>query len=279
MVAESAASVGTLMTDLATGDRPDPFRHLDKQRSWNDFGSQYWELAASTSHPSALESTNFLDGAGRGRRVLVFGATTTELIRGAVASGAEVHVVDFAGKLLELVTQKFGEDVHVRQHDVLNPAPPDYAGTFDRVVADRLVNRFHRSEMPRVISNMMSFLAPEGDARISLRFGLYPLDHRLIAEGQRRGTLARFWDASTNTIDWSGVGDELDAAAEPHGEIPREVVIAWSRMRGVESRLDPAEVPQLVATAAQYGTSVRLRQMLDMDVAPDSLIHVLGHDE
>jgi hypothetical protein len=256
----------------------DPFRHADKQRSWDDYGSQYWTAAGSTSHPSRHETHTFLSGIGPGSLVLVLGATTTEVTQSAVDSGAEVHVLDFAAKLLDLAGERFGDAVTRHHHDLLDPVPDDLAGRFDVVVADRLVNRFHRSEMPRVVANMVSLVAPTGELRISIRLGLYPLDRRLIEVGTELGTLDNFWDSATRTIDWSGVDTEIDRCAEAHGDIPREVVIAWSRMRGVESRLDEADVPAIVTEAADIAGPIALRDVVDMDVAPTSKIFVLAHD-
>ena len=265
------------MTDTAVPPA-DPFRHTEKQRSWDEFGSQYWTMAANTSHPSAAETGAFLHGASPGRHVLVLGATTTEVIRAAVGTGADVHVLDFAGRLLDLVGQEFGDSVTRHRHDLLDPVPDDLAGRFDVVVADRLVNRFHRSEMPRVVANMMRLVAPGGRLHISVRFGLYPLDRRLIEIGTELGTLRNYWDPESRTIDWSGVKTELDRCAEAHGAIPREVVIAWSKMRGVESRLEPEDVPRIVAEASAGSDAIVIRDVADMDVAPRSKIFVLTHD-
>jgi Branched-chain polyamine synthase A C-terminal domain len=265
------------VTDTAVPSA-DPFRHTEKQRSWDEFGSQYWSMAASTSHPSAAETGAFLHGASPGRQVLVLGATTTEVIRAAVGTGADVHVLDFAGRLLDLVGQEFGGSVTRHRHDLLDPVPDDLSGRFDVVVADRLVNRFHRSEMPRVVANMMGPVTPAGRLHMSVRFGLYPLDQRLIEIGTEIGTLRNFWDPESWTIDWSGVQTELDRCAEAHGAIPREVVIAWSKMRGVESRLEPEDVPRIVAEASAGPATIVIRGVVDMDVAPQSKIFVLTHD-
>lgn len=252
----------------------DPFRRRDKQRSWNDYGSTYWTHAATTSHPSEREAAGFLGDAGHGTRVLVAGATTSEVIAAAVERGAEVHVLDFADKLLDLAAARFGPDLHTHLHDVTDPAPTEEAGSFDVVAADRLINRFHRSEMPRVVANLMSFVKRGGQLRVSIRFGLYPLDRRLIQRGTELGTLGRFWDEPTATIDWAGVTTEIDDVAEDHGDIPASVVAEWSRLRGVESRIRPHDVAEIAREASGLGDAVRFGERLEMDAAPDSRILV-----
>ena len=252
----------------------DPFRRQDKQQSWNDYGSTYWDLAAASSHPSDLETAGFLGDAGPGTRVLVAGATTAEVIGAAIERGAEVHVVDFADKLLGLASDRFGPGLTTHLHDVTIPASAEAAGSFDVVAADRLVNRFHRSEMPGVVANLMSFVKPGGQLRVSIRFDLYPLDRRLIQRGTELGTLDRFWDEATRTIDWSGVTTEIDDVAEDHGDIPASVVAQWSRMRGVESRIGRHEVAEIALAASTSQTPVRFGPGIEMDAAPDSEIFV-----
>jgi SAM-dependent methyltransferase len=267
------------MTPQPRTGATDLFRHLDKHSSWNDFGAAYWELVGTTSHPSAQETAGFLADAGPGKRVLVLGATTTELTRAARAAGAEVHVLDFAEKLLGLVADEFGESVRLHHHDLIHPAPAELHGSFDLVVADRLINRFHRSEMGTVLANMISFVGTGGQLRISVRLGLYPLDERLIARGTELGTVNSFWDDATRTIDWSRVGRELDDVAEASGGVPRDIVIAWSRRRGVESRLLATDLPVLAAEASTDHRRVRLSDALEMDVAPQSRLYVVVADD
>lgn len=259
---------------MTSGTPIDPFRRNDKRVSWNEFGSTYWARAGSSSHPSELETATFLGDTGPGDRVLVVGATTAELIGAALERGAEVHVADFAENLLALTAQRFGDRLTTHHHDITNPPPADLASRFDLVVADRLVNRFHRSEMPQVAANLMSFVAPGGDLRISVRFGLYPLDRKLIQRGEELGTLTRFWDHDTLTIDWAHVTTEIDDVAENNGEIPASVVAAWSRMRGVESRIPPEDIATIAHQASTLGPQITFAPGIAMDLAPDSMIFI-----
>lgn len=259
-----------------TDSAADPYRRADKQNSWDTYGAEYWAGAGDTSHPSALETENFLSGAGPGQRVLVLGATTTEVIQAALDCGAEAHVLDFAPRLLGLVQQRFGDKVATHHQDLTDPVDDQLLQRFDIVVGDRLVNRFHRNEMPGVLANMMSTVAIGGQLRISVRFGLYPLDSRLIEVGREMGTVTNFWDESSWTLNWSRVGEELDRCARDHGEIPRQVVIAWSRLRGVESRLREDDMPRLVAEAGGGASPWEIVEVLDMDVAPQSKTFVIA---
>lgn len=128
--------------------------------------------------------------------------------------------------------------------------------------------------MPSVCANMGLMVRPGGRIRIAARLGLYPLDRALIEEGQRRGTLQNFWDEATWTIDWSKVGDELDACATSHGDIPRDVVIAWSRQRGIESRISDKDMRHLIRSTIVDGAQLALETVLDMDVAPTTKLYV-----
>jgi|GEM_PF-4754501 len=257
----------------------DPFRSRDKQQSWNEFGSAYWTLAATTSHPSEEETSGFLGETTVGSRVLVAGATTGEVIGAAIARGAEVHVLDFADKLLKLASDRFANSFEPHLHDVTNPPPSDLAGTFDIVIADRLVNRFHRSEMPGVVSNLMAFAKANGQLRLSFRFGLYPLDERLIQRGTELGTVSKFWDETTRTLDWSGVNTEIDDVAENHGEIPASVVADWSRMRGVESRILLEDIPAIAEEASTTGNRIKFGSAMDMDVALTSKTFIVTRED
>jgi hypothetical protein len=259
-----------------TSAGPDPFRRADKRASWNEYASAYWHLADRTSHPSPKDIETYLAGVATDHSVLVLGATTTGVIAAAVARGARVHVLDFAERLLEQVRLKIDGTVRLHHHDLLQPPGPELVGQFDVVVADRLINRFHRSEMGVVLSHMMSFVAPSGVLRTAVRFGKYPLDERLIARGQELGTVDRFWDARSRTIDWSRVGVELDDVASAHGDIPRHIVIEWSRRRGVESRLEYDDIPPLVDEAAAGGRPLLIKEVLDMELASHSKIYVFA---
>jgi hypothetical protein len=247
-----------------------------KLDSWDHFGPQYWELAAMTSHPSPHEVAQFLAGVTEDVRVLIIGATTRVLVAEAIARKSYVTVMDFAPRLIEKLRSALQSDrlAYVR-HDIGEPVPPSLQGHFDLVASDRLINRFHCSEMPRVCANMGLLARPGGRVRMTARLGLYPLDEALIQEGRKRGTLNDFWEEQTLTIDWSRVGEELEVCATSHGQIPREVVIEWSRQRGIESRISDADVRHIISGANEAGILLELLSVVDMDVAPNTKLYDL----
>jgi hypothetical protein len=244
-----------------------------KLASWDHFGPQYWELAAMTSHPSPHEVSQFLAGVTENAQVLIIGATTRVLVAEAIARGSCVFVMDFAPRLIEKLRSALpsGRLAFVR-HDISDSVPARLRGRFDLVASDRLINRFHYSEMSRVCANMGALARSGGRVRMTARLGLYPLDEALIQEGRKRGTLQDFWDEQTLTIDWSRVGEELDVCATSHGHIPREVVIEWSRQRGVESRVSDADMRRIISEA---GAPFVLESVVDMDVAPNTKLYTV----
>jgi hypothetical protein len=250
------------------------FGRQSKLESWDQFGARYWELAAKTSHPSPEEIGLFLAGVTDGSQILVIGATTREVIAEAIGRGARVTVVDFAPRLLDKLKSALpSERLTAVLHDIADAPPKALRSRFEVVVSDRLINRFHRSEMPGVCAHMGLMAMPGGQVRMAARLGLYPLDRELIEEGRKRGTLRNFWDEASLTIDWSHVGEELDACATSHGEIPREVVIAWSRQRGVESRVNDEDMRRLIRSTVVDDKPLVLESVADMEVAPSTKLY------
>jgi hypothetical protein len=262
----------SLLGDLRSkAEQCDPFRHEDKRLSWNVFGADHWLSASEMSRPSSAEIDGFLRGADPSIPVLVLGGTTVELIAAALDRGADVHVLDFAERVLQGVEGRFGaSNVSLHLHDLIRPAPPSLFKRFAIVACDRLITRFHRSEMPRVLATMLAFVCPHGALRASVRFGLSPFDESVIETGRRMGTLDRFWNPATRTIDWALAGDELSICAQADGNIPREIVIAWSRLRGVETRLEPPDIGGLIEEAAKLG----MRSRLDWEMASDRKLNL-----
>jgi hypothetical protein len=192
----------------------------------------------------------FLDGVAPGARCGIIGASTKELVEAAVERRAAVTVFDFSPVMLADLAAEVGEGTcaYVRL-DALEAVPEALRGSFRFVLADRLVNRFTRQEVPTFLRNVLALLDAGGELRMTVKLGLYPMDSLLIEEGRRRGTLSRFYDDETRTIDYASAAGELAACLVPHGSIPRATLLDWYVRRGKESRLEREPVSAMILEA------------------------------
>ncbi|RWC53218.1 hypothetical protein [Mesorhizobium sp.] len=87
--------------------------------------------------PSALQIECFLRGARASTPIAVLGGTTIGVIAAALELGADVHVFDFAERVLEGVESRFGAaNVTLHLQDLTHPVPSALAARFSIVVAD-----------------------------------------------------------------------------------------------------------------------------------------------
>jgi hypothetical protein len=228
----------------------------------------FWRLGRKTAKPSAAEIDLYLSGAGPSSRVCVVGASTKDLVEAAVSRGAQVLVLDFSQTMCDHLERELAPAcLTTRCVDILQPPPADLVGSQDLVLADRLVNRFIRRELTGFFRSTLMLLTPGGEMRTTVKIGFYPMDLELLEEGRARGTLERFYDEETRTLDFSQAPDELRARLVPHGDIPREVLLEWYHGRGQESRFEDEGILEALGKVAWEG---RRLAVLSAIPCPDS---------
>ncbi|MCM0622623.1 hypothetical protein [Nocardioides bruguierae] len=232
-----------------------------KAAAWNAVGGMFWTHGRVSARPSGEELALFTRGVAPGDRVVLIGASTRELAERLQEIGADLTVLDFSERMCADL-RAASPGIEVICHDILEPATA-LAGSAKWVLSDRLVNRFDATEAVHAVGTMMELLQPEGVLRATIKLGLYPMDDRMIAEGERLGTLSAFWDESSRTIDFATAGEALSSGLLAHGDIPREVLLEWYQGRGRETRLDAPDVTELFARC-----DLEVKNEIDLPDAP-----------
>jgi hypothetical protein len=246
-----------------------------KAAAWDLLGGQFWTSGRVTARPTIAEINIFLEGIAPKSRIAVIGASTKYLVDGALARGLDVTVLDFSIRMCEDLGAAIGRRGNIRVQDITaDILPEDLIGQYDVVLSDRLFNRFTREESVKAFSRMLELLRAGGNVRASARLGLYPMDERMIMEGERRGTLSLFYDEATRTIDFPAAGTILEACLMPHGEIDRETLLGWYRRRGRESRYENADILEFARAARTTDFSLDLVRFGPFPDANETMYYV-----
>jgi hypothetical protein len=246
-----------------------------KAEAWDAIGAAYWN-AGYRGGPTARDIDTYLEGVGPGTPLAVLGASTFHLIAAGIDRGASVTVLDFsAGMRAALRGELDGRACCILAQDITEEIPEALAGQFRFVLADRLLNRFVERELRAALRQLLRLLDDGGQIRTSIRLGLYQRDLPLIEEGRRRGVLDRFYDESTGVIDYGAAGDLLDQVLPPHGDIPRDVLLRFYRLRGPEQRLRAADLRRYIAGTTNGSRGLRVASVRSLVDAPDDDLYVL----
>ncbi|MFA5897599.1 MAG: class I SAM-dependent methyltransferase [Hyphomicrobium sp.] len=247
-----------------------------KAAAWDRVGGAFWRLGRPSAKPSQAAIDLYLAGMRTNDRVCVVGASTKSVVAAALDRGLEVSVIDFSSVMCEdLETEIPSARLRCYHRDILAEPEPSLRGRFDLLIADRLVNRMERDEIPRLFINMAAMLRPGRELRVGVKIGFYPSDSLLIEEGRRAGTLSRFFDERNSTIDYSKATDELSRIALTHGDIPRETLLVWYAGRGRESRFELADLSRAVAVAQTSSSGLSSHSVRDLPDADSSVLLTL----
>lgn len=245
-----------------------------KSDAWDLLGSLFWESGRTSAKPSDEEIGLFNAGIEAGDRCSVIGASTIGLVEALIALGAEVTVFDFSERMCaDLRAALPAGSCRVSRHDITLPAPPELRGTQDYVLNDRLINRFDGLEARKGLEGMLDLLTDGGLLRASVKLGLYPMDERMIALGEERGSLASFYDADSKVIDFSAADEILPDALVPHGDIAPELLLPWYRGRGREQRFDHGDILKLIDATNVEGRWFELLTSDDFARAPQTRLY------
>jgi hypothetical protein len=234
----------------------------------------FWDLGRKSAKPSSREIELYLQDLSPNEPVCIVGASSRDVVARAVATDLTVQVYDFSQRMVADLKSELGphKNLSIDVHDALEEPSVGEHNRFKVVLADRLINRFSKQEAARFFNQMAKILMPEGELRLMIKIGLYEIDKALIREGLRRGTVGQFFNESTHTINFSAASDELEAAVVPHGEIPRDVLIAWYKGRGAESRFEVEDVIQM----AEGEPSLRFIRCEPAPDAPATYLFIFG---
>jgi hypothetical protein len=242
-----------------------------KSVAWDRLGALFWTHGRPSARPDGSTIDLLLDGFGPGTSLLVVGASTRGLVAGALERRVAVTVVDFSAGMCRALEAEFpAGSVVVRQADVTGDCADVGPARFAGVLSERLVNRFTTEEADLALRSMALLARPGGEIRLTLKHGFYPMDLRLVEIGRRSGTVDRFYDEQTRTLDYPAAGELLEAALVPHGEIPAELLLEWYRGRGRERRWMPGDLEEL----ARGVPGLHLRRRVP--VAEDCCLYVFG---
>jgi hypothetical protein len=241
-----------------------------KIAAWDLLGSQFWAKGRATARPTMAEIGIFLEELPTGSCIGVVGASTKDLIEAAVARRVAVTVFDFSTRMCSDLRASIASTIDTRILDITAAIPADLRGQYDAVLSDRLINRFTRSETVSALAGMLSLLRRGGTWRTSVKLGFYPMDNRMIDEGKRRKTLPTFYDEATRTIDFCAAGDVLDTCLLPHGDIAPNILLAWYRGRGRESRFDHEDILSLAAEIEANGKTLQLNRSFALPHAKET---------
>jgi hypothetical protein len=250
-----------------------------KSGAWDLIGSDYW-AASYNGGPVGADVAAFLEGVDASTAVAVVGASTVHLIRAALGRGASVTVLDFAeGQrvALQKASEQWpgGERCVVEPYDATEPTPAPLRRRFDLVLADRLVNRFTDAEALAGVPGLLSLAVPGGKLRTTIRLGLYERDRLLLTAAEAEGRAGEFFDADLMEIDYGKAGDLLDRAMPKHGDIPRETLLDFYRLRGPEKRMTEADVARYVQAAGAWSIGARILAVRPLSVTTaDTLFEI-----
>jgi hypothetical protein len=217
-----------------------------KSSAWDHVGSLFWELGRPSARPDAATIERFVEGFDVGAALLIVGASTRDLVVSAVRRGAEVTVIDFSRRMCDDLAATLGTlPVRILLADITDDCSHVGQRRFAGVLSDRLVNRFTLEELDRALRSMTRLARAGQEIRFTGKHGYYPMDLRLLELGRADGTLARFYDERTHTIDYPAAAHLLERALVPHGNIPRAVLLPWYLGRGKETRYFPGDVERL----------------------------------
>ena len=157
--------------------------------------------------------------------------------------------------------------------DALEPIPDALRSSIRFVLTDRLINRFTRDEVPVFLRNVLRLVMRNGELRMTVKLGFYPMDLLLIEEGRRKGTLTHFYDEETCTVDYASARRELEACLVPHGSIDRDVLLDWYVGRGKESRFTHEGIQQMVMNAIEGSRRFNLANAAICPDAPETFMY------
>lgn len=245
-----------------------------KALAWDALGGMFWKQGRKSARPSAAEIEIFLAEIASGERCGILGASTKELIEAAMARSLDVVVFDFSSMMLEELKAAIGHNSCTYVYlDVLEPIPDALRSSVRFVLADRLINRFTRDEVPVFLRNVLTLMTRNGQLRMTVKLGFYPMDYLLIEEGRRKGTLMRFYDEGTSTFDYASARHELEACVVPHGSIERNVLLDWYVGRGKESRFTHEGVQQMIFNANEGSRRFNLTDAGSCPDAPETFMY------
>ena len=246
-----------------------------KAAAWDAIGAAYWN-AGYRGGPTRGDIDTYLQGVGPGLPVAIVGASTRHLVAAAVDRGAQVTVLDFSPRMrAALADDLAGRPCRIVAQDLTSDVPAGLVRGFRLVLADRLLNRFVERELRRALRQLLRLVDDGGQVRTSVRLGLYQRDLPLIEAGRRRGLLHRFFDESTWVIDYGAAGDLLDEVLPPHGDIPRDVLLSFYRLRGPEQRLRPGDLERYLAGTSDGSRGLRVSAVRPFVDALDDSLYVL----
>lgn len=224
---------------------PDGDARERKVEAWDQVGLAFWHLGRESAKPGPKCVEWFAQDGGS--RCLVVGGTTIDLIERLAERGAQVCVLDFSRRVCQEAAEQVSLGVTVVHGDALDP-PREVRelGSYDAVLCDTLINRFDSAEALAFARTSAGLLRSGGRLRATVFEGRYPMDERMIDTGRAWGCLERFWEETTQTIDFARAGREmLEQALLPHGDLPRETLVQWYLGRGREKRFGRAELEGL----------------------------------
>ena len=248
-----------------------PLQSISKSEAWDKVGGMFWKLGRKTAKPSELEIDLFL-ASETGKRLCVIGASTKDLVGAALDRNYDVTVMDFSREMCRALSKEFPSGAfEAVVIDILEGIPQKFAGQFDLVVSDRLLNRFTTLTAPSYFTNVFDLLNHGGVAKTCVKTGFYEMDLRLMNQGRKNGTLDLFFEEATRTIDYSAASRELSEITLSHGDIPEDILHTWYVGRGKESRFEKTEIIEMIDRALK-GRSFEVLPTLDFSENESSLL-------
>ena len=224
-----------------------------KAQAWNNVGKLFWQLGRNNAKPNTRMVNRFLENIPRQDTCLIIGASTKSLIETAINQHLTVTVIDFS----ETMCRDLANAIHnkpkkqKKQHlsillqDALATPHPALCQSQQFILSDRLINRFSPEETYLFFDNIKYFMQPHAELRLTIKMGLYAVDHALIQQGKVWGTLDQFYNEQEGWIDFSKAPDEMNACTLSHGEIPQDILVAWYRGRAKEARFNQEKIHTL----------------------------------
>ena len=245
-----------------------------KRAAWELLGGAYWG-SGYRGGPSPEDCSTYLAGLSPGAATAIIGASTRDLVAGAVGLGCRTHVIDFSARMCDDLLGNVGDVISCTVHDITQAAPPSLHGRFDAILADRLLNRFSATELTASLRTILSLLSPGGEFRTSVRVGLYERDLPILARAWTIGRFNDVFEPDGGHIDYAPVAGHLPAILPPHGEIPSELVAEFYRLRGREKRLRPGELEGIVGGIADDDGRLAVERCVKLADQPDELFTIV----
>lgn len=216
-----------------------------KSMAWDIIGERFWNMGTPSLEERKTELDFYFEGLYNS--VAILGASSDFMISEAIKKDINISVLDFSSQLLDAIRSKYKNATNVDTKFVdLTSRKLIKKTKYDRIIADRLVNRFSIKEAEQFFTNVLNMLNDNGELRTIIRLGMYPIDKKLLQVSEKQKTASKFWKSDQMTIDFKLAKNELNLVIESMDGVKKSDIVDWYYYRGEEQRFNMSIIKRLI---------------------------------